>query len=372
MRKEKKKTEALTMEEMSRMHIGAGHVQPPVDAEKGDPAPLPEIEFIKDMGKAVSFVADTACSAVEGVENFLNDCACEVASWDWGIFDILLDGARGYCGEGGELNSFKLEGTVIKGAQKFVFNTIKGTLNLVGHPVQTAEGVKYAVIHPSELVSALKEKYWGTDTTWTQKTSGVTEAICDIAFLIYGVKGAADKLSKGAKTGEAAEEAAKIGEAAKIAEEVEDDTKIGEAAKAAEEGVEAAGGKGKVKIESAGESGINSSNPFYKQGGGSNLDDFMTPHAQKHAYNPNVKSTKNKTQFGENIDVAKLREDTMLHPDEVIYDSKHNMIKYVKEYDFNISTADTPTGSHRVFINLAPKAGKTNRNSQFPYYGGDK
>ena len=23
-----------------------------------------------------------------------------------------------------------------------------------------------------------------------------------------------------------------------------------------------------------------------------------------------------------------------------------------KEYDFNISTVDTPTGSHRVFINL--------------------
>ena len=91
------------------------------------------------------------------------------------------------------------------------------------------------------------------------------------------------------------------------------------------------------------EGGINSSNPFYKQGGGSDLDDFMTPHAQKHAFNPDVKSTKNKTQFGENIDVAKLREDTMLYPDEVIYDSEHNMIKYVKEYDFNISTADTPT-----------------------------
>jgi len=121
-----------------------------------------------------------------------------------------------------------------------------------------------------------------------------------------------------------------------------------------------------------GKSGIDSSNPFYKQGGGSDLDDFMSIHAQKHVYNPEVKSTKNKTQFGENIDVAKLREDTLLHPDQVIYDSEHNMIKYVKEYDFNISTPDTPTGSHRVFINLAPRAGKTIRNSQFPYYGGNK
>ncbi|MDE5780458.1 MAG: hypothetical protein K2I03_03140 [Lachnospiraceae bacterium] len=44
---------------------------------------------------------------------------------------------------------------------------------------------------------------------------------------------------------------------------------------------------------------------------------------------------------------------------------------YVPEIG-RFTQADTPTGSHRVFINLAPKAGKTNRNSQFPYYGGDK
>lgn len=70
--------------------------------------------------------------------------------------------------------------------------------------------------------------------------------------------------------------------------------------------------------------------------------------------------------------MAKLREDTMLHPDKIVYDSEHNMIKYKKEYDFNISTSATPTGSHRVFISVDSKAGKTNRNSQFPYYGGKK
>ena len=130
--------------------------------------------------------------------------------------------------------------------------------------------------------------------------------------------------------------------------------------------------KAETAVEGANRSGIDCSNQFYKRGGGSNLDDFMTPHAQKHAYNPDVKSTRNKTQFGENMDVAKLREDTMLYPDKVVYDSEHNVIKYIKEYDFNISTADTPTGSHRVFIALESKAGKTNRNSQFPYYRGDK
>jgi len=98
----------------------------------------------------------------------------------------------------------------------------------------------------------------------------------------------------------------------------------------------------------------------------------MTPHSEKHAFNPNVKSTKKATQFGENIDVAKLREDTMLNPDSIVYNTDQNVIIYKKEYDFNISTSDTPTGSHRVYINLDSKPGKTNRNSQFPYYGGDK
>ena len=105
---------------------------------------------------------------------------------------------------------------------------------------------------------------------------------------------------------------------------------------------------------------------------GRKSDGRKLPYSRRGIDKAAVKSTKNKTQFGENIDVAKLREDTLLHPDQVIYDSEHNMIKYVKEYDFNISTPDTPTGSHRVFINLAPRAGKTIRNSQFPYYGGNK
>lgn len=61
-----------------------------------------------------------------------------------------------------------------------------------------------------------------------------------------------------------------------------------------------------------------------------------------------------------------------MYPDKVIYNDEHNMIKYVKEYNFNISTPDTPTGSHSVFINLDSKPGKTNRNSQFPFFRGVK
>lgn len=81
-----------------------------------------------------------------------------------------------------------------------------------------------------------------------------------------------------------------------------------------------------------------------------------------------INQPKNKTQFGENINVSRLREDTLLNPDSIVYDDEHNTIKYVKEHDFNISTKDTPTGSHRVFINLDHKPNKTNRDSQFPFY----
>lgn len=39
----------------------------------------------------------------------------------------------------------------------------------------------------------------------------------------------------------------------------------------------------------------------------------------------------------------------MLNPDSVEYDDIKNTIAYKKNYDFNISTLDTPTGKHRVF-----------------------
>lgn len=52
--------------------------------------------------KLISNVIVTAGSAVESVENFLNDCACETSLWGWRLFDHLLHRARGYRGEGGK------------------------------------------------------------------------------------------------------------------------------------------------------------------------------------------------------------------------------------------------------------------------------
>ena len=40
-------------------------------------------------------------------------------------------------------------------------------------------------------------------------------------------------------------------------------------------------------------------------------------------------------------------------------------------YPFNISTSDTPTGTHRVFIPLNTQGKKTIRMSQFPLVGGN-
>lgn len=109
---------------------------------------------------------------------------------------------------------------------------------------------------------------------------------------------------------------------------------------------------------------------FFKVNGGKESSDFISLHSQKHMYNENLISTAKKTQYGQNVDVGKLCDDTIMYPDEIIYNVDQNMICYKKEYPFNISTTDTPTGSHRVFIPLTTQGTKTIRMSQFPLYGG--
>lgn len=101
-----------------------------------------------------------------------------------------------------------------------------------------------------------------------------------------------------------------------------------------------------------------------------NADDLLSTHAEKHLYNQNKISTPNKSQYGKDIDIGKLVQDTMKNPDNAYSNlpSSYNpnpsrITKYSKEYGGNISTADTPTGSHRVFINLDDPSRSTN----FPY-----
>ena len=79
-------------------------------------------------------------------------------------------------------------------------------------------------------------------------------------------------------------------------------------------------------------------------------------------YNPHKVSTRNNTQFNEDINVRALVNDTIRTGKKIV--QKDNIIKYEKSYGFNISTKDTPTGEMRVFLNQT----KPERSAHFPYY----
>ncbi|WP_223831579.1 Hook-associated protein 2 [Bacillus swezeyi] len=104
----------------------------------------------------------------------------------------------------------------------------------------------------------------------------------------------------------------------------------------------------------------------YKKNGGTIKKDFISEHAYKrHKYDPSRKSTSNRTQYGKNIDVAKLRKLTMSQPDQAwSHRDKGGPWRtfYKKQFNKNISTKDTPTTHHRVIINTADSS----KNTQFP------
>lgn len=102
---------------------------------------------------------------------------------------------------------------------------------------------------------------------------------------------------------------------------------------------------------------------FKKSNGGANEEDFITPHSRRHKYDSQNTSTSSKTQFGKDVNIRALREDTMRNGQSK-YDSEHGATTYSKSYGFNISTSDTPTGEMRVKINH----NKPHRSTQFPYY----
>ncbi|WIM39915.1 hypothetical protein PO903_03235 [Paenibacillus sp. PK4536] len=104
----------------------------------------------------------------------------------------------------------------------------------------------------------------------------------------------------------------------------------------------------------------------YKLNGGTNRASFINQHAyDRHKYDPTVKSTSSKTQYGKDVDVKKLRESTM-HD----YDNKWSQTDlsgvttttYAKRFNDNISTKDTSTRDHRVIINQNNSA----KSTQFP------
>ena len=150
----------------------------------------------------------------------------------------------------------------------------------------------------------------------------------------------------------------------------EDVGKAGKGLEGATNGAEsAAEDAGKVVETSYGKSIENTE--FFKENGGLDASDYISIHSRKHMYDPDTVSTPKKTQYGKDVNVGKLCEDTIMKPDEVIYNKDQNVMIYKKEYPFNISTSDTPTGTHRVFIPLNTQGKKTIRMSQFPLVGGN-
>jgi hypothetical protein len=98
-------------------------------------------------------------------------------------------------------------------------------------------------------------------------------------------------------------------------------------------------------------------------------EDFITQHAyDRHRYNSSARSSRSKTQYGEGIDVKKIREITMQEADMVEVKIDDDGVPYAtvykKRFDYNISTGDTPTGESRVYINHK----NPERSTQFPYY----
>jgi hypothetical protein len=127
--------------------------------------------------------------------------------------------------------------------------------------------------------------------------------------------------------------------------------------------LQAGRGKAKDKIHEQNISFNKIPSNFYKRGGGSKEGDFITHHSRRHKYTPDKLSTDKLTLFGENINVKRLREDTMKTGSSKLV-NKGTATKYSKSYDFNISTDATPTGEMRVFINRSTP----NNSSQFPHF----
>ncbi|HHT7237062.1 MULTISPECIES: hypothetical protein [Bacillus cereus group] len=124
-----------------------------------------------------------------------------------------------------------------------------------------------------------------------------------------------------------------------------------------------------VKKKKPGKPGKGSSPKVpYKLNGGTNKSSFINEHAyNRHKYNPKEKSTSSKTQYGRDVDVKKLREETM-HNYENKWsqtDNKGNRTTtYAKQFDGNVSTSDSSTSHHRVIINHSDSS----RSTQFPLY----
>jgi RHS repeat-associated protein len=93
---------------------------------------------------------------------------------------------------------------------------------------------------------------------------------------------------------------------------------------------------------------------YFKPNGGSETGDFVGHGANKHKFDPSRVETRNSSQFGRNVDVARLTEHTMKYGDvKPQVDASGNVYatKYSASFGFNVGTKAMPTDAVRVFIN---------------------
>jgi len=96
--------------------------------------------------------------------------------------------------------------------------------------------------------------------------------------------------------------------------------------------------------------------------------DFISEHSyNRHRYDPDNPSTKNKTRYADGVDPNKIRQETIENPDKVekLYDDNGNnyATRYSKDMGYNISQPPTNSSQSRVIINHSDPS----QSTQFPY-----
>lgn len=97
-------------------------------------------------------------------------------------------------------------------------------------------------------------------------------------------------------------------------------------------------------------------------------NDFISQHAyDRHKYDPDKPSTKNRTRYSSDANPNEIRKATIEYPDSIekLYDKDgvHYATRYSKDMGYNISQSPIETSQSRVFINHRDPGSST----QFPY-----
>lgn len=274
--KKEEKTLEEQMEEIKSWNLDTSHERPPIDAEPVQKTVLPEIEMLATPFKLWSGFCDHEVESMEAIGGFITDQAEEVANDDdtgsfWG--NVKRDFCKGIIGDD-DVTPASVIGAAMRGGGNFISHGWEGIWTCVGHPYKTTAsagaGIGYAVTHGEEVIDGI-EAYWEEFKNMNlneQLTVGV-ETVCDVVLayksakeLVNVAKGA--RKAKNAKklkaagaleTGgvEGAEIAAEAGEAGGIVGS-EGGVAVEGAAGEAGEAIEGVAGKGKIRIESAGNS----------------------------------------------------------------------------------------------------------------------